>query len=154
MEECGLRFDHLGVVVAEMGAGRSFLESALGVRQWTAVVEDAGIGVDVQFGTGGDGMVYELIAPRGESSPVSNALRSGKHILNHVAYRTDDLAAAGERLRAQGCVATGAPKPAVAYSERRVQFFVSPLRFVVELIEALEHEHAYEAKTPAAELVR
>lgn len=147
----GLRFDHLGVVVAEIEAGRGFLENALGVLQWTAVVEDVGIGVNVQFGTAGDGMVYELIAPRGEDSPVSKALQSGKHILHHVAYRTDDLAGAGERLLTQGCAATGEPQPAAAYGERKVQFFMSPLRFVVELIESPTQEAGLDATRMALE---
>jgi methylmalonyl-CoA/ethylmalonyl-CoA epimerase len=47
-------------------------------------------------------------------------------------------------LRAQGCCPAGAPQPAVAYGGRRVQFFVSPLRFVIELIEKPDHMHTFE----------
>jgi methylmalonyl-CoA/ethylmalonyl-CoA epimerase len=140
-----LLFDHLGLVVPELCMGRTFLSSALGVAKWTPEVEDRGIGVRVQFGTSGrDGLVYELVAPLGECSPIANALRNGKHILNHVAYRTAELDEAGARLRAQGCCPAGAPQPAVAYEGRRVQFFVSPLRFVIELIEKPDHMHTFE----------
>ena len=46
-------------------------------------------------------------------------------------------------MRSVGCVATGDPRPAVAYGGHMVQFWVSPLRFIVELVEAPEHEHVY-----------
>ena len=139
----GLRFDHLGVVVAEMEAGRAFFADALGIYRWTQVFHDEGIGVSVQFGLGADGPCYELIAPLGEESPVAGALRSGKRILNHVAYLTADLEASGSKLAEQGCQATGPAKPAVAYAGKRVQFWISPLRMMVELIEAPGHEHQF-----------
>jgi methylmalonyl-CoA/ethylmalonyl-CoA epimerase len=138
-----LKFDHIGLVVAEIAVGRAFLAGSLGVDRWTEVVEDAVLGVSVQFGAGPDGPCYELVAPFGENSPVAGALRGSKNILNHVAYRTADLEASGARLRAQGCQATGCPKPALAYGGRKVQFWVSPLRFIIELVEAPEHEHRF-----------
>jgi methylmalonyl-CoA/ethylmalonyl-CoA epimerase len=139
-----LIFDHLGLVVPTLEEGRSHLAGALDIIQWTTPFDDAGIGVSVQFGKqGAGGPAFELIAPLGPASPVAGALRSGKQILSHVAYRTDDIAASGERLREQGCVATGPAQGAVAYGGRPVQFFVSPLRFMIELIEAPDHEHLY-----------
>jgi len=139
----GLRFDHIGVAVAEIEAGRKFFEDALGIARWTEIFADPGLGVSVQFGLGEDGPCYELIAPLGENSPVATALRGGQRVLNHVAYLTADLEAEGRRLAGQGCCAAGPAHPAVAYAGRRVQFWVSPLRFMVELIEAGEHEHSY-----------
>ena len=145
-----LRFDHLGVVVPDIAAGRAFLEGALGVSHWTAVTEDPGLGVYVQFGTsvsGGNpyGPAYELIAPLGEASPIASALRGSKNILNHLAYLTADIAASETELRAQGCYATGPARPAIAYGGRPVQFFVSPLRFIIELIESPGHQHNFVA---------
>lgn len=135
------RFDHLGLVVEEIGAGREFMTAALGVTRWSATFSDEELGVVVQFGRGDSGPCYELVAPLGEKSPVRGALRGGKNVLHHVAYLTADLAAEGERLRELGCYSTGEPKPAVAYSGRRVQFWISPLRFMIELVAAPEHEH-------------
>lgn len=138
-----LRFDHLGLVVGEIDSGRDFLAGALGVQRWTEVITDPDLGVSVQFGLGDDGPCFELVAPLGDRSPVRGALRSRGNILNHVAYLTDRLQSQGERMRSMGCVAAGKPRPAVAYGGRMVQFWVSPLRFMVELVEAPEHEHVY-----------
>ena len=139
-----LALDHLGLIVPDLATGRTFLETALGITQWTPVTNDPTLGVSVQFGaTPGHQLTYELIAPFGESSPISNALRSGKHILNHLAYLTPDLEASGERLRSAGCHPTGIPLPALAYEGRRIQFWMSPLRFVIELIEKPGHRHSF-----------
>lgn len=138
-----LRFDHIGLVVASLAEGRENLSAALEVRRWTEPVDDEGIGVSVQFGVGTTGPAIELIAPLGENSPVAGALRSGGRILNHLAYVTADLEGSAAALREQGYCTTGPARPAVAYGGRAIQFFVSPLRFMVELIEAPEHEHAY-----------
>lgn len=145
-----LELDHLGLIVPDLTAGRVFLEAALGISLWTPVTEDSVLKVAVQFGsTPGGQLTYELIAPFGEASPIANALRSGKHILNHLAYLTPDLEASGERLRAAGCYATGDPQPAVAYQGRRIQFWMSPLRFVIELIEKPGHRHPFAESTKA-----
>ena len=141
-----LKFDHVGVVVQEITEGREFLRATLGIEEWTEIFADPGIGVYVQFGRApGDGPCYEVIAPLGEDSPVMGAVKTGKNVLNHVAYLTEDLGLEGERLRQRGCVPTAAAQPAVAYGGRRVQFWITPLRFMVELVEAPGHAHVYDA---------
>jgi len=138
-----LQFDHLGLVVKSLAKGRGVLSAMLGVTRWTQEFCDPVNGVLLQFCRDPAGVCYELLEPLDETSPVYPALAGGKAILNHVAYRVEDLSAQGERLCRAGCAPTSAPKPAVAYGGRPVQFFVSPLRFVIELIEAPVHEHLY-----------
>lgn len=138
-----MRFDHIGLVVGDMAEGRSFLEGMFGLDRWTEVFEDPGIGVYVQFGRTEEGPCYELIAPLGDASPVATALKRGINILNHVAYLTDDLDRDAKRLEEKGSIMAGPPKPAVAYGGARVQFWITPQRFMVELIEAPGHEHSY-----------
>ena len=145
-----MKFDHVGLVVGDMAEGREFLESMFGLDRWTEVFEDPGIGVYVQFGRAGtaegagEGPCYELISPLGEASPVATALKRGINILNHVAYLTPDLDRDAQRLLEKGSMMAGPAKPAVAYMGARVQFWITPQRFMVELIEAPCHEHAYQ----------
>ena len=139
-----LEFDHLGVVVAQLESGRQFLAVAFGVSHWTEEIADPEIGVSVQFGMARAGEpCYELVAPLGEASPIARALGRGRNVLNHVAYRTEDLARSGETLRSLGCVEAAAAQPAVAYGGKLIQFWMTPLRFLVELIEAPEHRHLF-----------
>ena len=136
-------FDHLGLLVKNLAKGRAILTSMFDIREWTDEIVDAGNGVRIHFGRDPAGVVYELLEPLDEDSPVYPALKSAKAILNHVAYRTRDIDAAGARLRKAGCAPVSPPRPAIAYGGRPIQFFVSPLRLIVELIEAPDHAHAY-----------
>lgn len=139
----GLRFDHLGLIVSRLDRGRKHLSAGIGISQWTEEITDPVNGVKCQFGRDSSGVCYELLEPLGESSPVYTALKTGKGILNHVAYRVPDLREWQERMRQGGWARTAAPKPAIAYDGRHIQFFISPVRLVVELIEAWDHEHIY-----------
>jgi methylmalonyl-CoA/ethylmalonyl-CoA epimerase len=142
--ECGyMRFDHIGIVVDDIAKGKRFLSESFGIELWTEVFDDPGIGVFVQFGKGTDGPCYEIIAARGEASPVSGVLRSGKNILNHIAYLVPDLDLAAKSFQMLGCLPISEPKPAVAFNGHRVQFLSSPLKFLLELIEAPGHRHLF-----------
>ena len=136
-----MQFDHLGVIVNSLQMGRSKFQRMLNIRYWTEEFTDPVNGVRCQFGRDGSGFCYELLEPFGPSSPVAAALSGRRSILNHVAYRIAELASAGGALRQQGCVPTAEPRPAVAYNGRLIQFFFTPANFIIELIEAPDHEH-------------
>lgn len=138
-----MRFDHIGIVAPTLEQGRMTLECCLPIAAWTTEFSDPVNGVFVQFCRDSSGTCYELVAPLGDRSPVAGALKARHNILNHVAYLVDDLAAAEARLRRGGAVPAGKPQPAVAYSGRPIQFFITPLRFIVEMIEAPNHQHAF-----------
>ncbi|MBA3811052.1 MAG: VOC family protein [Caulobacteraceae bacterium] len=137
------RFDHLGLVIKRLEKGRERMAALLAIGDWTRPIEDSVNGVKIQFGRDPAGVVYELLEPLDETSPVYESLRSGKAILNHVAYTVPDLAAGAARLSAGGAARVSEPKPAIAYGGAPIQFFVTPLRFVIELIEAPDHRHDY-----------
>jgi methylmalonyl-CoA/ethylmalonyl-CoA epimerase len=142
--QADLSFDHLGVACPSLDAGRAFLQAALGVRNWTGATTDPIQKVHVQFGKDRMGTVFELIAPSEADSPIAAALKSHKNILNHLAYRTPDIAAARTALEAQGCLAISPASPAVAFDNALIQFFYSPLDFIIELIEQKETTHVFE----------
>ena len=128
-------FDHIGLFVRDLDAGRAKLASLLPIEKSSDPVDDPGLRVRIQFCTDASGIRYELVAPLGDESPVDGVLRSGNNVLNHVAYRVADLDAECLRLREERCMPLGPPAPAVAFGGRRVVFFLTPLRFILELIE-------------------
>jgi methylmalonyl-CoA/ethylmalonyl-CoA epimerase len=138
-----MQFDHIGIVCRSLEDGRLHLGRLLQVERWTAEFADTVNEVYVQFGVDASQICYEIIAPLGATSPVRAALQSGSRILNHVAYRVADLDARAAQLREERCVAAGPARPAIAYGNRRIQFFMTPLGFLVELIEAPDHAHRF-----------
>jgi methylmalonyl-CoA/ethylmalonyl-CoA epimerase len=131
-----MEFDHLGVFVKTLEQGRAVLEALVPIALVSDAVHDPLLKVSVQFLCDTSGIRYEIVAPNGQGNPVDAVLSEQRGMLNHVAYRVKDFDAQVARLREAGCMPLGEPRPAVAFGGRRVVFFLSPLRMILELIEA------------------
>ena len=138
-----LRFDHIGVVVKDIPAAFACFHATFGVCSLTDRFDDDGLRVSVQFVRDYSGVVYEMISPRGLSSPVAKTLASNNNLLNQVAYRTPSLREGAEAMRQAGHFALGAPAPALAFGGAHVQFFWCELGFVIELIEGFDTGPAF-----------
>src|SRR3989344_2971741 len=103
-----LRFDHIGIVVKELGGGRKLLDRLYVSLVWTEAYADPNQKVSVQFARDNSGIVYELVAPSEAGSPIGNALQSGQNLLHHIAYSVDSLDQGFAHLRSAGCLPLGA----------------------------------------------
>lgn len=130
-----MKFDHIGVFVNELALGESMLSAIFPIASSSEVFEDPNLQVKVQFLYDTSGICYEIVAPFGPNNPVDGVLKSRKNVLNHVAYRTDDLDGELARLREAGAFVLGPPRPAVAFGGKRVVFLVTALNFFIELID-------------------
>ena len=94
------RVDHLGIAVTDLEASIALHQDALGFELvHREVVEEQGVEA-VLFDVGENHV--ELLAPLGEDTPVGRFLARSGPGLHHVAYQTEDIEAALERLRARG----------------------------------------------------
>jgi methylmalonyl-CoA/ethylmalonyl-CoA epimerase len=139
----GMTFDHVGIVVADMEKGLSHLRNMLPLQAATRRFDDHKLTVSVQFARDSSGMVYELIAPIGPSSVVAQALSKKRDLLNQIAYRAGNVAETVSALRRSGCFPLGEACPAIAFGGALVQFLLTPLGFVLELIEQNGHQHEF-----------
>lgn len=130
-----MKFDHIGVFVKTIASGDEELSAILPIVRRSEIFTDPAIKVQVQFLYDTSGICYELVAPCGEGNPVDGILKSKRNILNHVAYRTEDLDASIEDLRAKGGFPLNQPTPAVAFGGKRVVFLMTSMNFVIELVE-------------------
>ena len=138
-----LTFDHIGILAKDLDAAAAEFGGFVGAGEATARFDDPVLTVSVRFLRDRSGVVYELIAPLGDASVVSGALRKNANIINQLAYRTPSLAEDEARLKAKGFMSLGAPRPARAFGGASVQFLMSPMGFIVELIEARDHVHRF-----------
>lgn len=130
-----MTFDHVGIFVVDIEEAKKKFASILPVREWGKVFDDGVLRIRCCFGEDDGGLRYELVAPFGSPNPVSGVLRSGRNILNHVAYCVPDLEAAARALQETGAVPMGPPQPALAFGGALVIFLLTELGFIVELIE-------------------
>lgn len=139
----GLVFDHVGIVASDVTKACNDFGATIGAVGITRKYDDSILGVSVQFIKDSSGIVYEMIAPLGEHSPVAKTLTSKTNLLNQIAYTTTSLADSTRALRKSGCFPLGPAKPAIAFGGAPVQFLFCPLGFVIELIEAPGYKHEF-----------
>lgn len=139
-----LTFDHIGVVTADIDRSARTLAAMFGATEQTIRYDDEVLGVSARFVRDPSGIVYELIAPLGQSSPVARALQTKTNLLNHVAYRTSSLKDSTDHLRDHGCIPVGPAKPGIVFGGAQIQFLLSELGFIVELIENLDFRYQFD----------
>jgi methylmalonyl-CoA/ethylmalonyl-CoA epimerase len=140
-----LMFDHIGIVTSDTEKACREFGATIGATEISDKFDDVALGVSVQFIRDPAGIVYEMISPLGEKSPVAKALATKTDILNQIAYRTASIADAARELRKLGSLPLGPAKPALAFGGALVQFFFTRLGFVIELVEI----QAYKPGIPA-----
>ncbi|MEO1008287.1 MAG: VOC family protein [Planctomycetota bacterium] len=129
-----MRVDHVGLVVANVQAGRRHLETFYHATPRGEPIDDPLQQATVWF-FDAHGVTIELIAPLGADSHLHNVLeRSGEH-LAHLCYEVDDLDAALAEMRGNKAM-TISRKPAVAFGGRDVAFVLLPNKTIVELLAA------------------
>jgi methylmalonyl-CoA/ethylmalonyl-CoA epimerase len=132
-----VKFKHIGVAVNDIAAATKTYQDLFGYRVTAGPIVDPVQKVSVCFLNHGDNadVTIELVAPAGEDSPIRNLLAKGTGPY-HLCYETRDLEGTAKEFVHKGCVVVQEPKPAVAFGGRRIMWLFTPVRQLVELLEA------------------
>ena len=129
-------FHHLGVAVRSIEKALPSYEKLFGYRLLSGPFRDPIQHVSVCFlgrGEGGD-ITIELVEPADEDSPVGKLLDKGAGAY-HLCYEAADMDEALRRVADQGCIIVAKPAPAVAFGNRRIAWFYTPARQLIEVLE-------------------
>lgn len=147
-----LRLHHVGLATRDIAKLAPVYVERFGYRIVSPVIHDPLQTAFVQFlQIPGNPAMLEFVAPDGPESVLANAVKSGGG-LNHLCYTSGPLEAEIERLRATGMVLISEPKPAVAFSGRRICWLMGRDKAAVELVERRDpHDDCWpgEATQPA-----
>src|SRR3954451_7931705 len=108
-----MKLDHIGFLAADLDRETAAFDEMFGKLQWGERIEDPLQDVVARFGRTAEGVVYELIQPLSEKSPVCQSIKTRRNIINHLCYRCESLDQKAVQLRARGAVPVTRPKPAV-----------------------------------------
>jgi methylmalonyl-CoA/ethylmalonyl-CoA epimerase len=127
---------HLGCVVPSISAVAGAFGASMSASWDGQIIHDPLQRVRVTFFKPADprNPVYELVEPAGDDSPVTKFLKKGGG-LHHVCYEIDDLELGLKEAQGAGFVMVSPPKPAVAFSGRRIAWICSRNRLLMELLE-------------------
>jgi methylmalonyl-CoA/ethylmalonyl-CoA epimerase len=131
-----LRLHHVGFVVSDIQKSIEGFRNALGMSWDGAIYMDPKQKVKVTFlATGPACALIELIEPASGDSPVAKFLEKGGG-QHHLCYEVDDIEKALAEFKSRKASIVQRPCPAVAFEGRRIAWFVTPERLIVELLEA------------------
>jgi FkbH-like protein len=143
-----MRFDHMGVAVADIDKAVPLYERLFGYRVLSGPFDDPAQQARVIFlGSGKPGdFVVELIAPLNDASHVARVVAKGAGAY-HVCYEVESVEKTLAEMRGQGCMVVSGPTPAVAYQGRPIAWVYTPARALVELVEAAKEKRQDQAAT-------
>jgi methylmalonyl-CoA/ethylmalonyl-CoA epimerase len=129
------RIDHFGIAVADLDEAQEQYRQLFGA---VVVGRDSLPDTDAVLLEAGDTRI-ELVAPRGEDTPVGKFLASRGPGMHHVAYEVDDVAAELGLLAAAGVeLIDQSPRPGLF---GHTVAFVHPRSVGGVLAELVSHEH-------------
>lgn len=130
-----MTFHHMGVAVPELAGAIAEYREIFGYSLASGPFNDPIQKVSVCFLARGGEPQIELVAPFGEASPIKRLLSSGGGAY-HFCYEVPDIEKAIADVRARKCLVISGPVRAVAFGNRRIAWFYTPARQLVELLEA------------------
>ena len=130
------RLNHVAIAVSDLAQAMKIYRETLGAEV-SDPVPQPDHGVTTVFISLPNTKI-ELIAPLGESSPISNFLaRNPQGGIHHVCYEVSDIRAARDRLRESGARVLGDGEPKLSAHGKPV-LFLHPKDFCGTLIEIEE----------------
>lgn len=127
-----MRIDHIGYAVKNIDKAKKSME-ALGYC-FEPTVEDNARNIYIAFGEL-DGYRVELVAPMSEGSPVDVHLFKIGPTPYHICYRSTDIEADTEKLKASRFKVSIPLAPAIAFNNKRVVFLYSLSVGLIEIVE-------------------
>jgi methylmalonyl-CoA/ethylmalonyl-CoA epimerase len=126
---------HVGYAVASIQPMTELYAGRFGYEICTEVIHDRTQTAFVQFlKLPGDQIYFELVAPDGPNSKLTQAVRKGGG-LNHLCYRVTDIDMATEELSSTGMMILTPPVPALAFKGRRISWLCGEDPLPIELVE-------------------
>ncbi len=132
------RLLHVGVAVPQIDEATNMLGAIFGSEVVSGPFDDPIQKVTVNFLSQAEGEAaeIELIAPLTEDAPIRSMLNKTGGGAYHLCFETNDLDRALAHVRQLKCLVVSAPAPAVAFGGRRIAWFYTPSRLLVELVDA------------------
>jgi methylmalonyl-CoA/ethylmalonyl-CoA epimerase len=127
----------MGVAVRDLNAALAFYVDELGFKLLHGPIDDPIQQVTVCFIGAADGGEIELISPLGGQSPVARYLAQGIGAY-HVCYEVSNIEHTLHRMRKSECIIVSEPVPATAFNGRRIAWFYTPTKHLIEILEAGE----------------
>jgi nitrogen fixation protein FixH len=134
LKKNNLIFNHIGIFVKNINKSEKHLNFFIEKNKSSKLILDKKLGIKAKLFYDKKRICYELVEPYGKNNPVSGFLKRGTNILNHVAYTSKFFDQTLHELRDNKFMQISK----INYSKlfkSRIVFFISPLNYIIEIIE-------------------
>ena len=129
-----LIFNHIGIFVKNIQKSEKYLNNFIAKSKSNKLILDKKLGIKAKLFFDEKNICYELVEPYGKNNPVSGYLKRGTNILNHIAYTSKNFDKTMDELKSNEFMQISK----INYSKlfkSRIVFFISPLNYIIEIIE-------------------
>jgi len=131
-----MKLEHIGIIVKDLETARQYYEKNFGFKNISQIIDEPEQKVKIIFiNTGSCGPSIELIQPVSEDSAVYNFLKKTGGGLHHLSYEVENLDIAIEHFKNLKAVMVGRIYPGAGHNGRRVVWFYTSFKELIELIE-------------------
>ena len=129
-----MKLNHLGIAVRDINISATKYKENLGWEYRSEVFFDPIQNVNILFMGDENDILYELIEPVDENSPVSRLLNK-RISLYHFCYEVDDIDSKIKELVNKKYVLISGPSKSVAFNGKRIAFLFNHDNLTIELVE-------------------
>ncbi len=134
-----MKFNHVGIAVENIeDYFKTVLEPVFKCKMSSQIYTDVLQRSKIAFVETVDGTCIELVEPLGPDSPVADIIKNKRGGLYHLCFTATNFEEDIENCKKNKFVLVSAPKPAIAFNNRRVAFFLTPAKELIELLEELK----------------
>lgn len=131
-----MRLDHIGVVVKDLEESKKYYQDHFGFQEFSPTIDEPQQKVKIVFIRRQPASAdIELIQPDGEDSAVYNFLKKTGGGLHHLAYEVEDFDQSMGHFKNMKALIVGNIYAGAGHGRRRVVWFYTRSRELVELIE-------------------
>jgi len=129
-----MELHHIGLVVGDIvAAADEFRRFHGGDEIWGPIVDDIQL-AEIALVRSGDGLLYELLRPVSDESPIARAAKRGGP-LHHLCFAVSDVEGAIADARERAGIVVMPPAPAAAFGGLPVAFVYYRHRGLVEYVD-------------------
>lgn len=129
-----MKLHHLGIAVKNINKSVLNYTESFYWEKRTGLIYDPIQHVNIIFMGDENSILYELIEPVDDSSPISNLLKK-RISLYHFCYEVLDIGSAIKDLSNNGFLLISGPSKAVAFDGRQIAFLINQDNLTIELLE-------------------
>ena len=131
-----MKFHHIGIIVKNIDKALLNLNTILDIKKKSKIFLDRKWKVKVIFlHDSRNKIIFEIIEPLNSKSPISTSLKKNINILNHVAFQSKNFNQDKKKIFLAGGIPVTEALEAIAFKNKKIQFFLTKENFLIELIE-------------------